>query len=77
MGLDMLLQILRSLESFAAEVTLVWFKGHVNTDVGCDMITLDCGGVAGTPLAGQIEVVGTFTSNMSLTNMLLSGHYEH
>lgn len=72
MGLDMLLQILRSLESLTTEVTLVRLERHVNTDVGRDMITLDCGRVASTPLTGQVEIVGAFTSNMSLTNMLLS-----
>lgn len=47
----------------------------MNTDVGGDMITLDCCGVASAPLAGQVEVVGAFTSNVALTNMLLYGHY--
>lgn len=75
MGLDMLLQILRALESLAAEVTFVRFKWHMNANVGGDVITLDCCGVASAPLAGQVEVVGAFTPNVTLTNMLLYRHY--
>lgn len=73
MGLDMLLQILGALESLATEVTLVRLKWHMNADVGGDMITLDSCGVASAPLAGQVEVVGAFTSNVTLANMLLYG----
>jgi hypothetical protein len=67
----MLLQILRTLESLAAEVAFVRLKWHVNTDVGGDMITLDCCGVTSTPLTRQVEVVGAFTPNMALANMLI------
>lgn len=75
MGLDMLLQILRALESLAAEVAFVRLKWHMNTNMGGNVITLDCCGVASAPLAGQVEVVGTFTSNVALTNMLLYNDY--
>lgn len=71
MSLDMLLQILGALESLTTEVAFVRLKWHMNADVGGDMITLDCCGVASAPLAGQVEVVGAFTSNMTLANMLL------
>jgi hypothetical protein len=71
MSLDMLLQILRALESFATEITFVRFEWYMNTNVGGDVITLDCGRVAGTPLARQVEVVSTFTSDVTLANMLL------
>lgn len=73
MGLDMLLQILRALESLATEITLVRLEWHVDSDVGGDVITLDCCGVAGTPLAGQVEVISALASNMALADMLLRG----
>lgn len=73
MSLDMLLQILRALESLATEIALVRFEWDVNSDVGGDVVTLDCCGVAGTPLAGQVEVISALTSNMALANMLLYG----
>ena len=70
-GLDMLLQILRALESLTTEVTFVRLKWHMDADVRGYMITLDCCGVASAPLAGQVEVVGAFTSNVALANMFL------
>jgi hypothetical protein len=73
MSLDMLLEILRSLEGFAAKVTLMWLQGHVHADVRGDMISLDSRGAAVTPLAGEVEIVGAFTTNMALTNMVLYG----
>lgn len=74
-SLDMLLQILGTLESLPAEVTLVRLKWYMNADVGSDMITFDCCGVASAPLTGQVEVVGAFASNVTLTNMLLNSNY--
>lgn len=46
MGLDVLLQVLRTLEGLAAELTLVRLKGHVDTDVRGDVVSLDRGGAA-------------------------------
>lgn len=53
-SLDMLLQILRTLEGLAAEVALVWLQWDVNTDVRGDVITLDSGGSALVPSTGQV-----------------------
>lgn len=70
-GLDVLLQILRSLERLAAEVALVWLQGHMDTDVRGDVITLDRGRAARVPLARQVEIVGALPADMLLTKMIL------
>ena len=72
----MLLQILGTLEGLAAEVALVRLQWDVNTDVRSDVVTLDRGGAAVTPLAGQVEVVGALAADMALTDMVLgAGHH--
>ena len=71
MSLDVLLQILGSLECLTTEVAFVRLQGHVNTNVRCDVITLDSGGTAVTPLASKIQVVRALAPNMALTNMVL------
>ena len=73
-GLDVLLQILRALESFAAEVALMRLQWHVNTDVRSNVITLDRGGAAVAPLAGQVQVVGALAANMTFTNVILRNY---
>lgn len=75
MSLDMLLQILGTLKSLATEIALVRLKRYMNADVGGDMITFYCCGVASAPLTGQVEVVGAFASNVTLTNVLLNGNH--
>lgn len=67
----MLLQILRTLEGLAAELTLVRLQGHMDTDVRGNVITLDGGCSARVPLASQVQVVGALATNMSLTNVFL------
>jgi hypothetical protein len=69
--LDMFLQVLWTLEGFSAEVTFMGLQRDVDSDVGGDVITLDGGGATAAPLAGEVEVVSRFASDMSLTNMLL------
>lgn len=69
--LDMLLEILRALEGLAAEVALVWLEWHMDADVRCDVVALDGGGPAGTPLAGQVQVVGAFAPDMALADVVL------
>jgi hypothetical protein len=70
-GLDVLLKVLGTLERFAAELTLVRLQGHMDADVRGDVITLDGGGAARVPLAGEAEVVGALAANMALTDVLL------
>jgi hypothetical protein len=71
MGLDMLLQILGTLESLATEVALVRLERHMYPDVRGDVVTLDGGSVASTPLASQVQVVGALASNMALADVFL------
>ena len=71
MSLDVLLEILGTLESFATEVALVWLQWYVDADVRSDVVALDRGGAAVTPLAGQIQIVGALATNMTLTDVVL------
>jgi hypothetical protein len=70
-SLDMLLQVLGTLERLATELTLVRLQGNVNTDVRGDVISLDCSSSARVPLASQVEVVCALATNMALTNVLV------
>ena len=71
MRLDVFLEILRTLEGLATELALVWLQGNMDTDVGGDVVTLDGGGAALAPGAGQVEVVGGLAADMALADMLL------
>jgi hypothetical protein len=70
-SLHVLLQILRTLECLAAEVALMRLQRNVNTNVRSNVISLDCGGAAVAPLAGQVQVVGALAANVTLTNVVL------
>lgn len=72
MGFDMLLEILRSLEGFAAEVTFVRLQRYVYPDVGGYVIALDGVCATATPSTLQIEVVCAFATDMAFADMLLS-----
>lgn len=74
MGLDMLLQILGSLEGLATEVTLVRLERDVDADVRGDVVTLDGGGAAVAPLAGQVQVVCAFAADMALADVILAAY---
>jgi L-rhamnose isomerase len=69
--LYVLLEILRTLEGFAAEIALVRLQRNVHANVRGDVIALDSGSATVTPLAGQIQVVGTLATNMALTDVVL------
>jgi hypothetical protein len=69
--LYVLLEILRTLERLTAEIALVRLQRNVNANVRSDVVTLDRGGAAVAPLAGQIQVVGALTTNMALTNVIV------
>jgi hypothetical protein len=71
--LDVLLQVLRTLERLATEFALVRLERDVNTDVRSDVITLDGGGATRVPLAGEAQVVCAFATNMALTDVFLQG----
>lgn len=69
--LDMLLQVLRTLEGLAAELAFVRLERHVNANVRGDVVALDGGGAARVPLASEVQVVGALAANMTLTQMFL------
>lgn len=71
MCLDVLLQILGTLESLATEVALVRLQGDVDTNVRRDVVTLYSRSTAVTPLAGQVQVVGALATNMAFANVVL------
>jgi hypothetical protein len=71
-GLHVLLQILGTLERLAAEVAFMRLQRNVDANVRSNVITLDCSGAAVTPLAGQVQVVGAFAANVTLTHVVLS-----
>ena len=71
MSLDMFLEILRALECLAAELAFVRLQGDVNPDVRGDVVTLDRGGSALAPGAGQVEVVRRLAANMALADVFL------
>jgi len=68
---DVLLEILGSLEGLAAEVAFVRLEGHVNANVGGDVVALHGGSSAVAPLAGKVEVVCALTANMALTDVVI------
>ena len=70
-GLDVLLQILWTLEALAAEGTLVWLERNVDTNMRSDVIALDGGGTAVRPSAGEVQVVGRLAANMALADVLI------
>lgn len=70
-GLDVLLEILGTLESLATEVAFVRLQRNMHTNVRRDVITLDSGSTAVTPLASKIQVVGALAPNMALTDVVL------
>ena len=71
MSLDMFLEILRTLEGLATEFAFVRLQGDMDSDMGGNLVTLDGGGSALAPGAGQIEVVRRLATDMALADMLL------
>ena len=71
MSLHVLLEILRSLESFAAEVAFVRLQRNVDADVRSDVIALDSGGAAVAPLASEIQIVCALATDMALADVIL------
>lgn len=71
MSLDVLLQILRALESLPAEVAFVRLQRNVNTNVRCDVVTLYSRSTAVSPLTCQVQVVSALATNMAFANVIL------
>jgi hypothetical protein len=71
MSLDVLFEILWSLECFATKVTLMWLEWNMDANVRGDVVSLDGSGTASTPLACEVEIVGAFASDVSFTYVVL------
>lgn len=72
--LDVLLQILGTLEGLSTEVTFVRLEWDMDSDVRGDVITLHGGGTALIPTTGEIEVVCALATNVLLANVFLGGY---
>jgi len=70
-SLDVLLEILRSLESLSTEVALVRLEGNVDANVRCDVIALDGCDAARTPVASQVEVVCALATDVTFAYVLI------
>jgi hypothetical protein len=68
----MLLEILRALECLSTEVALMRLEWDMDADVRGDVVAFDCRGAAGTPLAGEVEVVGALAADMALADVVLA-----
>ena len=73
MGLDMLLEILGTLERLAAKVTLVRLERHMDADMGRNVVALHSSSAARVPLARQVQVVGALAANVLFADVFL-GH---
>jgi hypothetical protein len=62
---------LRSLECLAAKFAFVRLERDVHTNMGGDVVTLDGGGTALAPGAGEVQVVGRLAADMSLADVVL------
>lgn len=70
--LDVLLKILRTLESLPTKIAFVWLERNMDSNVGSDMIALNCGGTALIPATGKVQVVCAFATNVLLADVFLS-----
>lgn len=71
MCLDMLLQILWTLERLVAKLAFVWLKRYMYSHMGSDVISFDGSDATQSPLTGKIEVVGGLATDMLFANMIL------
>ena len=70
-GFYMFLEVLRALESLAAEFAPVRLQGNMDPDVRGDVVAFDHCNVAVTPCALQVEVICAFASDVSVADVLL------
>jgi len=71
MRLDMVLQLLRTFECLAAELTFVRPHRYMHTDMRDDAVTRDGGGATTFPLTLQLEIVCALASDMTLADVVL------
>jgi hypothetical protein len=70
--LDVLLEVLRSLEGLAAHFTFMRLQWDMHTNMRRDVITLHRGGIAVTPRTHKIQVVRGLAADVLLTDMILT-----
>ena len=68
---DVFLEILWTLEGFAAELAAMRFQGDMDADMGCDVVAFDDLNAASSPRTLQIEIVGALATDMAFTNVIL------
>lgn len=73
MDLFVLLQVLRALEGFLADLADVWLEGCVDSEMTGDMVTLCTGCTAVLPLAGETEIVGALSADVVVAEMVVEG----
>lgn len=71
MSFHMLLQILGTLESLAAELATMRFQGNVDSNVRSDMIAFNHLNAAVRPRALQVEIISAFAANMFVAYVIL------
>jgi hypothetical protein len=69
MCLNVLLQVLGTLEGLSTEVTFVRLEWNVYSDVRGDVVTLHGSGPALIPTTSEVEVVCALSTNMLLANV--------
>lgn len=75
MRFDVLFEILRPLESLAAEITFVWLERDMYANVRSDVITLHSRRATGTPLTSEVQVVGALAADMALTYVVVESFW--
>lgn len=71
MSLDVLLQVLRTLEGLSAKVTFMRLQGDMDANMGGDVVALDGGSPAIPPATSQVQVIRAFATYVTLADMLL------
>lgn len=70
-GLDVFLQVLRTLEALAAKVALVRLQRNVDADVRGNVIAFHGRGAARAPEALEVEVVCRLATDVRLADVVL------
>ena len=70
-SLDVLLAVLRTLEPLVADVAAVGLQGHMDAHMRGDVVPLDGGGVAATPLTSQLKIVRALAPDVRFAHMIL------
>ncbi len=71
MCLDVFLEILWTLEGLAAEFAAMRFQWNMDADVGCNVVAFDDLDATCSPCALQVEVVGAFTTDVAIADVIL------